>query len=182
MSEFDTPNYAEYSYSVKNEGKIRLYRRLMCIGYAAFTVIFFSVCFATKLVPIGATYPIFMWIIYFFTWRYVSFDYYFVFQGGNLELGTSRNSKQGMRKYERLKIHVKEALLIAPLAGNEDAAKDAKIYDFSESQSSDKRILLVFDNKGEKSAAIFEGTKKVAKLLASFCANAEGLKNQDFHG
>ena len=87
-----------------------------------------------------------------------------------------------MRKYQRLMIHVKEASFIAPLEGNEEAAKDAKVYDFSESQSSDKRILLVFEKNGEKSAAIFEGTKKVAKLLASFCENTEGLKDKDFHG
>lgn len=182
MSEFDTPNYAEYSYSVKNEGRIKLYRRLMMLGYAAFVGIFFGVCVATKFVPIFATCPIFLWIIIFFTWRYVSFDYYFTFQSGMLELGTSRNTKAGMKKYQRLKIHVKEASFIGAYEKNKDLVAGTKLYDFSESKSSDKRIIILFENEGEKCSAVFEGTKKIAKLLDSFCNKSEGIKNLDFHG
>ena len=182
MSEFDTPNYAEFSYAVKSEGKIKLYRRLLLLGYAAFVGIFFGVCVATKFIPIFATCPIFTWMLVFFTWRYVSYDCYFVFQGGMLELGTSRNGKGGMKKYPKIKIHVKEASLVGVYSAERDLSGYSKVYDLSESQGSDKRIMIAFDNKGEKSVAIFEGTKKVAKLLDSFCPNSEGIKNLDFHG
>ncbi len=182
MSEFDTPNYAEYSYAVKSEGKIKLFRRLMLLGYIAFVGAFFGVCLATKLIPIFATAPIFTWMLVYFTWRYVSYDCYFVFQSGNLELGTSRNGKGGMKKYPKLKIHVKEATFVGIYTGNESLAENTKIYDFSESRLSEKRILIQFDKNGEKCSAIFEGTKKVSKLLDSFCSNSQGMKNVDLHG
>ena len=154
----------------------------MILGYIAFVGAFFGVCVATKFIPIFATCPIFLWMLIFFTWRYVSYDCYFVFQGGMLELGTSRNGKGGMKKYPKLKIHVKEASLICPYAGNEALVSDTKFYDFSESQSSDKRILIFFEQEGSKCSAVFEGTEKVAKLLASFCANTQDIKGQVFHG
>jgi hypothetical protein len=182
MSEFDTPNYAEYAYAVKSEGKIKLGRILMIIGYIVFVGAFFGVCLATKLVPLFATCPIFLWMLIFFTWRYVSYDCYFVFQGGMLELGTARNGKGGMRKYPKLKRHVKEASFVGPYSGNEDLTEGTKLYDFSESQSSDKRVVILFEKDGNKCSAIFEGTAKIAKLLASFCPNAKNIKEQVFHG
>lgn len=182
MSEFDTPNYAEYAYAVKSEGKIKTGRILMIVGYILFVGAFFGACLATKLIPIFATCPIFLWMLIFFTWRYVSYDCYFVFQGGMLELGTSRNGKGGMKKYPKIKIHVKEASLVCPYVGNESETSDTTVYDFSESRSSDKRILVVFDKEGKKCSAVFEGTEKIGKLLASFCENTRDVKGQAFHG
>jgi hypothetical protein len=109
-------------------------------------------------------------------------NYNFVFQGGMLELGTARNGKGGMRKYPKLKLHVKEASFVGPYSGNEDLTEGTKLYDFSESQSSDKRVIILFEKDGNKCSAIFEGTTKVAKLLASFCPNAKNIKEQVFHG
>ncbi len=182
MSEYDTPNYAEYSYSVKSEGKNRLYRRLMLLMYIAFVGVFFGICLATKLIPLFATAPIFTWILVYFTWRYVSYDCYFVFEGGNLELGRARGGKGGMKKFPTLRIRVKEASFVGAYENNKDAVKGTRLYDFSESASSDKRIVILFDKEGEKCSAVFEGTKKAAKLLDSFCKNSEGIKNLDFHG
>lgn len=182
MSEFDTPNYAEYSYAVKSEGKIKLQRWLMIILYIAFVGAFFGVCLATKLFQLFATAPIFTWMLVFFTWRYVSYDCYFVFQSGMLELGNARGGKGGTKKYPKLKIHVKEASFAGPLSGNEDLMNGTKVYDFSESQSSDKRVIILFEKDSEKCCAIFEGTAKIAKLLSSFCPNAKDIKDKNFHG
>ena len=54
MSEFDSPNYAEFTYDKKNEGKIKKQRRLMMALYVAFAIAFATVCFVTKLVPLVA--------------------------------------------------------------------------------------------------------------------------------
>ena len=182
MSEFDSPNYAEYSYDVKNEGKIKLGRRLLIVAYILFIGGFFTVCLLTKLIQLFATAPIFLWILIFFTWRYVSFDYYFVFQAGMLELGKSKKTKNGMRKTPRLKIHVKEATRICPYTQELEPKNDTRVYDFSEASSSDKRIIIFFKEEGKDAAAIFEGTEKIAKLLASFCDKSENLKGNAFHG
>ena len=56
------------------------------------------------------------------------------------------------------------------------------VYDFSESQSSDKRIIIYFNDSGKSAAVIFEGTARIAKLIASFCQNGASLKGEVLHG
>lgn len=182
MSEFDSPNYAEYVYDVKSEGKIKLFRRLMIVGYVLFLAAYAITFISINLPQLIAPLPIFGWMLVFFTWRYVSFDRYFEFEGGMLSLGNIRVSKAGRKKTEKLRIHVKEASFIGPYNENKDLTEGVKLYDFSESPSSEHRIILLWDNKGEKSAVLFEGTRKIANLLASFCENTKNLKGQIFHG
>ncbi len=182
MSEFDTPNYAEYSYSVKSEGKIRLFRIAAILGYVAFVALFFTLCILTKLIPLFAVAPILTWMLVYFTWRYVSYDCYFVFESGRLELGRARNTKSGIKKFPKLKILVKDALYVGAYDKSERQTEGTELFDFSESQSSDKRIVIVFENNGEKCSAVFEGTKKIAKLLDLFCPRSQGIKNLYFHG
>ena len=183
MSEFDSPNYAEFTYDKKNEGKIKKQRRLMLALYVVFAIAFATVCFVTKLVPLVAVEPILIWMLVFFTWKYVSYDCYFVFDAGMLEIGTVKVTKNGRRQNPKHRIHIKEALLAAPLLGNEDKLSDAdKVDDFGESEISENRIVIIYDNAGVKTAVIFEGTAKIAKNLSSFCPNAFDLKGKLFHG
>lgn len=184
MNEFDSPNYTEFSYEAKAEGKIKIMRILAIIGYVAFVAAYFMVCYITRVIPAFAIAPIFTWILIFFTWSLVKFDYYFEFKTGMLELGRITGGKKGRKKQPMLNIHVKEASFIAPFDGEHtERLKEAKkVYELSSSQSSAKRIILLFEEKGETSAVIFEGTAKIANLLSSFCPNAVELKGKQFHG
>ena len=182
MSEFDTPNYADYFYDVKSEGKIKLARILLISAYVVFTLGLALFLILNSVPQLVAVVPFLVVIFYLCTWRYVSYDYYFVFQSGMLELGKYRNSKGGPRKYPKLRIHVKEASFGGAYAGNESLVLGKRVFDFSESQLSDKRIILLFEKDTESCCAIFEGTAKVAKLIASFCPNAGQLKGAQFHG
>jgi hypothetical protein len=184
MNEYDSPNYAEFTYEKKNEGKVRLARTLMICGYALYLVAFFLVCYLTRVIPVFAIAPLTLWIIIFFTWKLVKYDCYFEFKAGMLELGTVKVTKKGdRRKNPLVNIHVKEALSAALYDQSSDDLKTVeKIYDLSESQSSDKRILIVFEKDGQRQAAIFEGTSKVANLIASFCENGKTLKGKQLHG
>ena len=184
MNEYDSPNYAEFTYEKKSEGKVRLARTLMICGYVLYLVAFFLVCYLTRVIPVFAIAPLTLWIIIFFTWKLVKYDCYFEFKSGTLELGTVKINKKGNRnKNPRLRIHVKEALSAALYDPASDDLKTVeKVYDFSESQRSDKRILIVFEKDGKRQAAIFEGTAKVANLIASFCENGKSLKGLQLHG
>ena len=184
MNEFDSPNYAEFSYEVKSEGKIKALRLLAIGGYVAFVAIYFLVCYISRMIPVFAIAPILTWILIFFTWNMVKFDYYFEFKTGILELGKITGGKKGRKKQHMLSIHVKDADFIAPYEEKySERLKEAeKIYDLSSSQSSDKRIFILFDEKGKKSAVIFEGTARIANLLASFCKNSVDLKGKQLHG
>ncbi len=184
MNEFDSPNYAEFSYEVKSEGKVKTLRTLAVIGYVAFVAAFFLVCYLSRVIPLFALAPIFTWILIFFTWSLVKFDYYFEFKTGMLELGKITGGKKGRKKQPKLTVHVKEAEFIAPFEGEytEKVKEATEIYDLSSSQSSDKRIILLYTDKGVKRAVIFEGTARIANLLASFCQNSVDLKGKQFHG
>ena len=185
MSEYDSPNFAEFSYTKSSEGAYKTKRILLIAIYALFVGAFFIVVLKTKLIPVSALCPIFTWMLIFFTWKYVSYDYYFEFKEGNLELGKIMGTKNGRKKYPEKKIHIKEALFIAPYADEESKTKiieAKKIYDFSASNISDKRILIIYKEGCDTVAAIFEGTAKIAKLCASFCPNSQNMKNQIFHG
>ena len=74
MNEFDSPNYAEFSYDVKSEGRIKTLRTLAVIGYIAFVAAFFLVCYISRVIPVFALAPILTWILVFFTWGLVKFD------------------------------------------------------------------------------------------------------------
>ena len=184
MNEYDSPNFASFSYQPKNEGKVKLKRSLMVLAYVLYLVAFFLACYLTKLIPVFAIAPLSLWIIVFFTWKLVSYDFYFEFKGGMLELGTVKVNKKGVRNQKPITaIHVKEALsasLYDPKSFDLSSVK--KIYNLSESENSDKRIIIVFEENGERCAAIFEGTAKVANLIASFCENGKSLKGQTLHG
>lgn len=183
MNEFDSPNYAEYSYDVKSEGKVKLLRMTAIAGYIAFVLAYFLICYATRMIPVFAIAPILTWILIFFTWSYVKYDYYFEFKTGMLELGRITGGKKGRKRQPKLTIHAKDAEFIGPYSEYQEKAKEADvIYDFSASQGSENRIIILFNNKGKRAAAIFEGTAKIANLLASFCPNAHDIKGKAFHG
>lgn len=184
MNEFDSPYYTEFSYDVKSEGKIKTMRTLAIIGYAVFVAVYFLVCYISRMIPLFSIAPILTWILVFFTWGCVKFDYYFEFKTGTLELGRITSGKKGRQKHPMLNIHVKEAIFIAPFEGEHaERLKEAKkVYDLSSFQKSDKRIILLFEEKGECVAVIFEGTAKIANHLALFCPNTVELKGKQFHG
>ena len=184
MNEYDSPNYASFTYEKKNEGSVRLGRTLMICAYVLYLVAFFLVCYLTRIIPVFALAPLTLWIIIFFTWKLVSYDCYFEFKSGMLELGTVKVNKKGIRRQTPLvTIRVKEAVSASVYNPSSDDLKSFdKVYNLSASEKSDKRIIIVFSESGKRCAAIFEGTAKVANLIASFSENGKSLKGQTLHG
>jgi len=183
MNEFDSPNFAEYVYPVKSEGKVKMKRMLMVALYVSFILGAFILCVITKLIPLFAIGPLCTFILYLCTWRLVKYDIYWRFNGGMLELGRIKDKKStGRLKVPFVSVHVKDCLDIAPLTDKSVLDGITEIHDYSESQLSDKRIYLIFEKDGARCAAIIEGTEKIGKLLTSFCPNAHDLRGNAFHG
>ena len=176
MSEFDSPNYEKYIYEKKSEGRVRAGRFAMVLLYVVFTVGLVAALIASGFVPVVAIVPLLLYILYLCTWRLVKYEIYYEFREGRLELGKIKRSRQGARNVPKLSVHVKEAIEIAPFV-SADQYGDARLYDYSESQKSDKRIIVIFEQGGKKCAALIEGTPKIARLLSSFCPMAHDLKN-----
>ncbi len=157
-------NSAEYTYEKKPEGKLKIYRSLLILGYVLFMVGFFTVCCVTKLIPIFAVSPFLLWIIIFFTWRYVSYDCYVEVEGGTLSLGTFINSKSGRKKTERFHLKVRETDI--SLYSDAKSEKSLmRVCDLSSSALAENRLIAVFEENGKTVGVIFDSIPKILKLL-----------------
>ena len=182
MSDFDSINYHEYSYGRKNEGKVLFFKILIIIGYFLFAFAYFAFSFATA-IQLFAVCPIFLWILIFFTWRYVSYDYFFEFKSGMLELGILRSKTKGRKRIVNDVISVKNAEYVGRYSLDDGNFSGITcVHDYSSSKSSNTRVGIVYDNKGEKTLVVFECTTKCASLLAAFNESAKPLKGQTFRG
>jgi hypothetical protein len=169
MSELDTPFYCENTYAKRAEGHILVMRLLFVLMYIAFVAAFFAVCYFTKLIPIFALCPVFLWMLVFFTWKYVNYDYFFEFKTGTLTLGRIAGKKKVPSRKPKLEIHVKDAERIVPISAGRVKFSDVKhVYDFSGSIASDKRIAVVFVKNGVTCAAVLECTKALARLITIY--------------
>lgn len=181
MADTTSINGTEFTYEQKSEGRVKLKRRLMMIIYIVFGGGLFALCMSINpyLFAIG---PLSVYILYLLTWRLVKFDCYWEFGQGNLEVGRVKVTKHGRNKTMKLRVHVKEALEIGYYESPEQICEVKKIYDYSESPTSDKRIYIIFMKEGERCALLVEATNKLGNLLESFCPNAKGTKGRAFHG
>jgi len=181
MNEYDSPNFTEFTYEKRAEGKQMFAKILLIICYFAFVGAFFLFCYLTKILPLFAVCPVFTWMLVFFTWKYVSFDVYYTFNHGELELGRVQVKKGGSRRRAVISFAVKNAILIAPLkeaTESENYKSVKRCYDFSSCSTSPNQIGAIFnDSKGKICFAIFEATPRACALIASFSPVAKNIKN-----
>ena len=182
MADSSSPNYTEFSYEQKSEGKVKVKRTVAIIGYILFILAFFVFCLWSKIIYLFAIGPFLLYVLVLCTWRLVKFDCYWEFGQGTLEIGTVKVNKSGRLKKPKISIHVKEALDIGYYESQEQIRSAEKVYDYSASPSSDKRIYILFTENGKTSAAIVEGTARLGVLLTSFCDKAHDIKGKQFHG
>ena len=183
MNEYDSPNYTEFSYDKKPEGKIRVMRTVLVFIYIAFVGLLFLFCCLTKLLPLFALAPVFTWMLVFFTWRFVSYDIYYTFNHGEMEFGTYKTTKAGTRRRPVFTVDVRQASAVMTYeAAREEKVLDSckKIYEYCSSLASDKLIVMTFTKDGKPTAVIFDGTKRAAALLTSFAPNAKDLKSKEY--
>ena len=171
MSEFDSPSYVEYEYDKKAEGKTRLFKYLLVIGYVAFVVLFFCICYITRLVPLFAVCPIVTWILIHFTWQLVSYDVYYTFEHGHIVFGKIKRRKSGKFRSPVVELDVQKAVLITAYnnALETDVFKSThRVHDFSSTLESQNLIVIVYEKSGNRECVIFENTPKLARLLPKY--------------
>ena len=166
MKDLDSLNTAEYAYEKRAEGSLRIKKILLIVLYVAFVGGFFGFCVGTRIVPLFAVAPIFLWILIFFTWPLVKFDITYTFAHGELEFAKTYTALKGRKVKNLLSIKVSSATRIAPYHGE---AVEGNVRDLSSSLSSDNRVILEYrDGDGATHAVIFDVTERIAKLLCSF--------------
>ena len=164
---------ADFEYTVvqKHEGKWRAYKWLMIGAYAAFAAAYFIIAISIRFPQIVAVLPLFIWILVFFTYKYVNPEYKYTITEGHLHFYRVFGKKQR----EILKIRLVDAICIMPL---EDALENIKEADPKKTYSalpsrvcSDSYIILYKNELGESIAFIFKVTSDALKSLRFYNKN-----------
>ncbi len=166
MEDFNT---YEYAAAQKSEGKWRVRKVLLLLAYLIFTAIFFTVLFISKLIPLGALYPVAMWIIVFLTWRYVNPDYKYVIEKGTLTFYLAYGSKKRQSLKPQMSFKVSLAEAIAPRAEIEAKVNELhgiKVYSAIPSVSAADQYGAIYkDESGSYCVFYFVATSQALKLL-----------------
>lgn len=158
MGDFNT---YEFVVEQAKDGKWRLARLGMIALYVLLTIAWFVVGFTTGLVPLLALVPVTLWIIVFFTWRYVSVEYEYSIMSGEL---TFSKIYGGRSRRTQMTMKLRDASLIAPLDGDVYSAKatayrpEKEFFAISSLKAPDIYFMLFeLENpkNGKKSRAIF---------------------------
>ncbi len=163
-----------YSYTVdkKSEGKYKLARFLRVLFYALFLIAFFDVCYVTKLIPVFAVAPLLVWMLVFFTWRFVSIKYKYTVESGMLKLIVIYGGKK-----EKVKIilHIKEIKAFLPKESSYDAVKNFnpnKIYNLLSSQrTADEAYVLLTEFDGKRVEALIEAPAVSRKAILYYATD-----------
>ncbi len=180
MNEFST-----YEFAVRQriEGKWRLARICMICFYVLFVAAWLVFGLTTQIfVPLLALIPVSTWMLVFITWRYVSVEYEYSITAGEL---TFCKIYGGRSRSKKLTFKLRDAVRIAPLVDEQEAAKATAYHperEFSAISSlrADDIYFILFEyafresGKQQKRRAIFyfEATAKALQICRFYNASA----------
>jgi len=162
-------NYTEFTVAQKAEGTYRTKRLLMILLYAAYAVLY-MLLFITKIPMLVALLPVTLWILIFFTWRFVSVEHEYMIASGVM---TFVDILGGRSRQVLFAVTVKDMLEIAPVTGEGKAwYADAKtVIDLRGSvKCTDGYAFTVKNDAGEKVAVLFAATDKAVKIMKYYNA------------
>ncbi len=174
-----SPNYAEYIYDKKAEGGLQLCRIFLILGYILFVIAFFLVCYISRLVTLFALCPFVTWVLVFFTWKLVSYDVYYTFEQGRVEIGKIRVRKSGRIKTPKLLVNCKDITYIGLYNSQEsgEMLKGLTPLNYSERLSNDNSLLIIYNDNGRATAVIIEAIPQLLRLLRSYAREAYRVEN-----
>ena len=162
----------EYTVDKKREGCYGLARIFMIIFYLLFLVAFFVVAYLTA-IQIFALAPIFLWMLIFFTWRFVSIEYKYTVESGFLTLITVYGGKKQKIK---ARIHIKDATAFLPLEDAKAAIRDfspGKTYNVLSSSKAPKDAFALFVNEGSGRVLVLLEAPPPSKKAILYYANSD---------
>ena len=157
-------NY-EYTVAQKNEGKWSIYRWLMLSGYVLFAAGYFIAAYLSGFIPLVAILPLLLWILVYFTFRYVKPEYKYEISEAYLKF----YKIYGKSEKETARIKICDADFIIPL---ENAIDEIQAYAplctysaIPSKDSTDLYVILYKDSLGVASAFMFKATAEALKCL-----------------
>ena len=145
----------EYGVDKKREGKLKMLSLMLVLLYIVFVVGTFGVLYWIRLIPVGALIPLFLWMLVFFTWRYVQIDDIYYIESGSFTLVR----KFGNRSKRTLtEFRIRDAELIAPLADSAGAVRDfdaEREIDARPSNDANDIYVILYRDKDDKRTALY---------------------------
>ena len=171
---FKSQNYAEYSVDVKKEGKYKMQRTLVIMGYVLVALAFFGVMFLTSQFWLPLLMPFAVMILYHATWHFFSRSFCYIVDGGILNVTKVYGYK---KEDDFVKIRISEAEMIAPFDeeykhyahAHAGACEYAAVSSF---EASDIYFVTFTDDKGQPAVLFFEATEQLLKALRYYNSKA----------
>lgn len=173
MDEFQT---YEFVVAKKKTGHYAIKRALLFLAYVLYVAVLLLTGMLFELiVPLLALIPISLWIIVFFTWRYVSVEYEYSMVSGEITFseiygGRSRKTKMVFR--------LKDCAMIAPADQKEwreraELYGAARVYSALSAEGAADAYFAAFENEDkEKCIVYFEATEKALKICRFYNPSA----------
>lgn len=162
----DDFNYYEYGNEQKPEGKFRNLKIFLLCLYFAYPIAYFGVIAYTRIFPLGALIPVTLWILIYFTWRYVKPDYRYVIESANMKFFICYGKKTKNLMFE---FKISKAEAIAPKKELEEAIKAFKpqitFNALPSVSAADQYAMLFTDEKGKRCVFYFVATSQALKLI-----------------
>ena len=166
----------EYVVAPKKEGKYRLKRTLLICAYAVLIMTLVALLASfPALTPVFALSLVFMCIVVFFTWRFVSVEYEYSIVSGEV---TFSEIYGGRTRRKILTFRLKDCAMIVPAQDRLQAEK-AELYGAVHTYSalitagSPDAYIAAFENeKKEKCLVYFEATEKALKICRFYNPSA----------
>lgn len=174
MSEFST---YEYVVSQKNEGVWKLKKLGLILLYVLFIVAWFVFGFVSHLFPLLALMPVTLWMLVFFTWRYVNVEYEYSMTSGDIVFS---NIYGGRSRKKIVEFKLKDCSMIAPLSTHDFKARDYEpevVYNAVSSQKANDIYFAAFEKDGKRCIVYFEATAKALKICKFYNAPATVMSN-----
>ena len=165
-------NNFEYAVMQKTVGKLKTRKTVILASYALFTVLYFTLVFWSKLLPLGAVYPFLIYILVLATYRYVQIDNKYEIHSGTLIF----TRKYGNSKPKTLcEFKLRDAELVAPLSQSENEISSLapqKIFDARSAPDAENAYVALYkDNDGKVCAFYFEVSDEACKVLKYYARN-----------
>lgn len=166
-------NAFDYTVSKKVEGKYLLCRILMIVGYTSFALVYFFGLAAAHLYPIMAFTPLLVWILVFFTWRYVSVEYRYETISGEIRFYKVYGGK---KKKLLLEKRIKEFSDIAPYNVESRASLlndgvSVKHFCARSTNNDADCYYALYDTEKGKKVIVFEATQAALKIFRFYNPN-----------
>ena len=169
MSEFST-----YEYAVSEKKTVKLLLKKLCLLfiYFLFVVAWFIFGFVSKFFPLLALMPVTLWMLVFFTWRYVNVEYEYSMTSGDITFSKIYGNRQRKKVIE---FKIKDCTLIAPFDKSEAKARDyspEKVYYMLSDINAPSAYVALLEKDGKHIAVCFEATEKALKICRFYNAPA----------